>query len=595
MSTQMKTFTLGGLKESLTSRNEISGRLWWNDALVYQVYVRSFADSDADGVGDINGITSRLDYIASLGVDAIWLNPCYPSPQHDHGYDVADYAGIHDEYGDLESFDRLIAGAHKRGLKLLMDLVPNHCSIEHAMFVEALAAEPGSDARGRFWFRNGKPTGTDPHGAPPNNWAAAFGGPAWHRVSPTDPQWYLATFTAYQPDFDHRHPDVMRMFRDSMNFWFDRGVDGFRVDAIVSVGKDPDLPDQPTPPEGTGILQVAWVNPHNNFRPEGNLIWEMFRVIVDDYQTAHPGRELMMVAEAYMNGMPDMVRRYVHDKEFHAAFAFDLLLSAWRKSDIERALRDTLDIIDAGYTPTYALNNHDVRRITTRYALDEANTGLDEGQNMQDAWSARGAGTAELGLRRARAMVTFTMALPGALYLYMGEELGLPEVLDIPDDRREDPIFLITEGERLGRDGCRVPLSWDDDPSTAYGFSTLSDPGGYAPEPWLPQPNWWGSLAMTKQDGDDSSTLELYRAAAAARREYAVTQTMAASVLDFGPGLVAVSRGDLVAVMNISREPIALDLDHPTLSITRPVFSSEPAEMHTPGVIPPDSTVWFTN
>ena len=586
---------IGMVMDSLKPMDQISGRLWWQDALVYQVYVRSYADANADGVGDLDGITSRLDHIASLGVDAIWLNPCYPSPQHDHGYDVADYTGIHSEYGDLDAFDRLLAGAHERGLKLLMDLVPNHCSNEHAMFLEALAAEPGSDTRARFWFRDGQPTDTDPHGAPPNNWAAAFGGSAWHRASPTDPQWYLATFSPYQPDFDHRHPDVMQMFRDSMNFWFDRGVDGFRVDAIVPVGKDPNLPDQPPPPPGTGMLQLAWENPFNNFRPEGNLIWQQFRAIVDDYQASHPGRDLMLVAEAYMNGKPELMRRYVNAGEFHAAFAFDLLLSPWVKSEIETALRDSFDILETGSTPTYALNNHDVQRIVSRYANANADQVKSEGENMLDSWTDSGEGTVEIGLRRARAMVSFVMALPGSLYLYAGEELGLPEVFDIPADRREDPVFLQTDGQRIGRDGCRIPLPWDDDPSTAYGFSTLPDGVDHAPEPWLPQPGWWGSLAMTEQDGDDTSTLELYRAAAIARRDHAVTQTMAASVLDLGPGLIAVSRGDLVAIMNITREPITLDLDHPMLSITQPVFSSEPAEMHTPGVIPPDSTIWFTS
>ncbi|MEM1333933.1 MAG: alpha-amylase family glycosyl hydrolase, partial [Actinomycetota bacterium] len=367
------------------------------------------------------------------------------------------------------------------------------------------------------------------------------------------------------------------------------------VDAIVPVGKDPALPDQPPVPEGTGMLQIAWENPFNNFRPEGNEIWKLFRRIVDDYEASHPGRDLMLVAEAYMNGQPDLVRRYVNDDQFHSAFAFDLLLAPWLRSEIETALRDSFDIMATGATPTFALNNHDVQRIVTRYAQATATQVIGEGENMLDSWGEQGQGTTEVGLRRARAMVSFAMALPGSLYLYAGEELGLPEVLDIPAERRQDPVFLQTGGQRTGRDGCRVPMPWDDDPSTSFGFSTLGGGVEHAPEPWLPQPTWWGSVSMTEQDGDDTSTLELYRAAAAARREFAVSEPLATEILDVTDGVVAIARGDLVAVMNVSSEPIALDLDHPALSITRPVFSSEPAEMHTPGVIPPDSTIWFTS
>lgn len=560
---------------------------------MYQVYVRSFADANGDGVGDLDGIRSRLDHIASLGVDAIWLNPCYPSPQRDHGYDVADYAGIHDEYGDLAAFDALLAAARRRGIRILMDLVPNHCSDQHPMFTEALAASPGDDTRDRFWFRDGRPSGDDPHGAPPNNWMAAFGGSAWTRAGEQDPQWYLGTFSPHQPDLDHRHPEVMAMFRDAMHFWFDRGVEGFRVDAIVPVGKHPDLPDQPPVPEGTGMLQIAWENPYNNFRPEGHDIWKKFRSFVDEYEASHPGRRLVLCAEAYLNGQPDMVRRYVNDQQFHTAFAFDLLLSPWVKTSIEQALRDSFDILEAGSTPTFALNNHDVQRIVTRLSHESATTAEGGAVHLLESWGDIGTGTVDAGLRRARAMIAFVLALPGSTYLYAGEELGLPEVFDIPADRREDPVFVRTDGQRLGRDGCRTPLPWDDDPATSFGFSDLAAAAERAPEPWLPQPSWWGSISMTEQDGDERSTLELYRHAVAARREFVVSQPMASQVVELGDGLVAVARGDLVAVMNVTSQPIALDLEHPLLAITQPVFASEPAEMHTPGVIPPDSTIWF--
>ncbi len=567
---------------------------WWQDAIVYQVYVRSFADANGDGVGDLEGIRNRLDHIASLGVDAIWLNPCYPSPQRDHGYDVADYYGIHGEYGDLATFDELLAEASEHGIKILMDLVPNHCSNDHGWFVEALAAEPGSGARARFYFRDGRPSddGADPHGNPPNNWMAAFGGSAWTRVGDDDAQWYLATFTPYQPDFDHTNADVRTMFADVLTFWFDRGVEGFRVDAISPVGKDPTLPDAPPPPPGTGMLQVTWENPYTVFRPEGHAVWRQFRATIDGYMERHPGRDLMMVAEAYMNGRPDLMAAFVNDEQFHQAFAFDLLLSPWVKSEIERAIRDTLDIISIGSSPTWTLNNHDVQRVVTRLGRSNATDPNTVSNNALEAVSVDV--DVARGMRRARAMITLAMAMPGSLYLYMGEELGLPEVFEIPDDRREDPVFHQTHGERIGRDGCRVPLPWTDDPSTAFGFSDVEDDES-APEPWLPQPSWWGTHAVDELDGDENSILELYRAVIDARQEFATPQGLVAAIVDLGPGVVAVRRGDLVAVTNTTEAPVALDMENDLIEIATPVFASEPAEMHTPGVIPPDSTIWFVS
>ncbi|MGB3735089.1 MAG: alpha-amylase family glycosyl hydrolase [Ilumatobacter sp.] len=567
---------------------------WWQDAVVYQVYVRSFADANGDGVGDLNGIRNRLDHIASLGVDAIWLNPCYPSPQRDHGYDVADYLAIHHEYGDLDTFDALLAEARERGIKILMDLVPNHCSNDHAWFVEALGAEAGSDIRSRFYFRDGRASddGSDPHGNPPNNWMAAFGGSAWNRVAAGDPQWYLGTFTPHQPDFDHTNADVQQMFADVLTFWFDRGVEGFRVDAISPVGKDPALPDAPPPPPGTGLLQVTWENPYTVFRPEGHDVWRRFRATIDDYMDRHPGRDLMMVAEAYMNGRPDLMAAFVNDEQFHQAFAFDLLLSPWVKSEIERAIRDTVDIISIGSSPTWTLSNHDVQRVVTRLGRSDATDPSTVTNNAMET----GSGDVDVvrGTRRARAMITLAMAMPGSLYLYMGEELGLPEVLDIPDDRRQDPVFHQTNGERIGRDGCRVPMPWTDDPSTAFGFSDVGNDES-APEPWLPQPAWWGTHAVDELDGDENSILELYRAATDARREFAVPHGLVAAIVDLGPGVVAVRRGDLVAVTNTTEAPIALDMENDLIEIATPVFASEPTEMHTPGVIPPDSTIWFVS
>jgi alpha-glucosidase len=566
---------------------------WWQDAVVYQVYVRSFADGNGDGVGDLAGIRSRMEYLASLGIDAIWLNPCYPSPQRDHGYDVADYFAIHDEYGDLAAFDALLTSASSHGIKLLMDLVPNHCSNEHAWFQAALDAAPDSAERARFYFRDGTPSedGDDPHGNPPNNWMAAFGGSAWTRVADSDAQWYLGTFTPHQPDFDHTNLDVQAMFADAFEFWFDRGVEGFRVDAIAPVGKHPDLPDQPPIPEGTGMLQVTWENPYTVYRPEGHDVWRRFRTTIDGYMQRHPERDLMMVAEAYMNGRPDLVAAFVNDEQFHQAFAFDLLLSPWAKSSIDRALSDTFDLMSNGSTPTLALNNHDVQRIVTRLGRDNATDPASATANhLEGPW---GEVDVEIGRRRARAMIALAMAMPGALYLYMGEELGLPEVLDIPDDRREDPVFLMTDGARLGRDGCRVPIPWTSDPNTSFGFSACED-GEQPHDPWLPQPDWWGDLAVDQADGSEGSTLELYRSVIAARRDLATPEGMSAELIDLGSGLVAVRRGALIVVLNVTQSPIALDLTDGVLAAAQRVFASEPSETIAAGVIPPDCTVWFT-
>ena len=564
---------------------------WWQDAVVYQVYVRSFADSNADGVGDLAGIRNRLDHLVALGVDAIWLNPCYPSPQRDHGYDVADYFAIHDEYGDLTTFDALLADARDRGIKILMDLVPNHCSSDHAWFRAALAAPAESIERARFYFRDGRPSddGSDSHGNPPNNWMAAFGGSAWTRVEGGD-QWYLGTFTPHQPDFDHTNADVQQMFTDVLEFWFDRGVEGFRVDAISPVGKEPGLPDQPPVPPGTGPLQVTWENPHTVFHASGHDVWRRFRATTESYMERHPGRDLMLVAEAYMNGRPDLMAAFVNDEQFHLAFAFDLLLSPWHQQQIERAVTDTLGIMRIGSSPTWTLSNHDVQRVVTRLGRSSAtdpNTVSNNALEYQNVDVDLATGT-----RRARAMITLVMAMPGTLYLYQGEELGLPEWLDLPDDRREDPVFL--SGDALGRDGCRVPIPWTDDPSTSFGFSARvndESPSG----PWLPQPEWWGQFAVAELDGLDGSILELYREVIDARAEYATPQGLVAAVIELGEGIVAVRRGDLVSVTNVTSAPIALDLDDAHLVIATPVFASEPGEMHTPGVIPPDSTIWFVS
>jgi alpha-glucosidase len=541
---------------------------WWRQAVVYQVYVRSFADADGDGIGDLDGLRARLGHIASLGVDAIWLCPIYPSPQRDHGYDVADYVGVEPAYGDLDAFDRLVADARQLGIRTLLDIVPNHCSDQHPWFQAARRAAPGSDERARFWFRPGRDGG-----APPNNWAAAFGGSVWTAVGGDDPEWYLGTFTPYQPDFDHRHPAVDAMFHDTLRFWFDRGVDGFRVDAVWPVGKDPDLPDCPP-------LRPGEFNPHTRFRPDGHEVWRRWRTVVDDYMADHPDRDLMLVAEAYTPRRPDILAEYTRPDEFHQCFAFDLLLAPWHGDSMRTAVAEAFAIgVAQGNWPTLTLNNHDTQRTVTRYGR-EANT-------VPEAWTGDnqhyppGPVDLAVGTRRARAAAGLLLGMPGAVYLYMGEELGLPEVLDLPDSAREDPVFFRTGGAQIGRDGCRIPMPWTASPDGAHGFS----PDGTSAPPWMPPPDGWGDYAAERQESDPDSVLALYRRLIAARRE--LLGSAGGELLEEHHDLVAVRRGDVVVACNVGRAPVRC------LAAAGLTAVLSTAEDPAGDVVPPDATVWF--
>jgi alpha-glucosidase len=531
----------------------VNEREWWRDAVVYQLYVRSFGDANGDGAGDLQGVIERLDHLGDLGVDAVWLTPCYPSPQHDHGYDVADYFDIEPMYGTLDTFDQLVAAAHGRGIRVLMDVVPNHCSDQHRWFQAALHAAPGSRERSRFWFRDGR---GDTGELPPNNWRAVFGGPAWSRVVEPDGtpgQWYLHTFTPWQPDFNWHDDDVVEHFERVLTFWFDRGVDGFRVDAVTVVGKHPDLPDAPPPGDDVAETDVWAHNPYTVFWPSAHDIWRAWRLLVDEYERTHPGRQLLTVSEAYTARRPDLLLTYAQPDQFHQSFAFDLMLSPWVASMIRESIANVIDLlVPAGASLAWTLNNHDTQRAVTRYGRADATS--------PESWTGNNLVYTDapvdlaLGTRRARAMVLFTAALPGTLYLYQGEELGLPEVLDIPDARREDPIFLRTHGREIGRDGCRVPMPWTASPAHAYGFSSCDV------EPWLPQPDGWGSFAIGPEHDNATSMLHLYRRILEARRRLEPEAPLEWIDLDHDD-LVAFRRGDVIVALNVSAEPIALGAD----------------------------------
>ena len=536
-------------------------RSFWDDAIVYQLYVRSFADSDGDGVGDLAGVIQRLGHIAALGADAIWLNPCYPSPQADHGYDIADYRGINPEYGSLETFDRLVSAAHARGLRILMDLVPNHCSERHPWFTAALAAGPGSPERARFVFRDG-------HGdEPPNNWQSVFGGPAWTRVTESDGtpgQWYLHLFTRQQPDFDWRNPEVLTYFDDVLRFWFDRGVDGFRIDVCHGLVKDAALRDW-DPADG-GYNAYSWN------QPEVHDIFRRWHTLAAGYG---PDRDLLLVGEVWVPDPTDL-DHYLRPDELHQAFSFDLLVQPWQAPALRGAIeRTTARTAVHGAPAAWTLANHDVHRAVTRYGIIRPEPAPPSNDAFAALMRPRGDVDTELGDRRARAALLLVLALPGAVFLYQGEELGLPEVQDLPDQARQDPVFHRTGGREKGRDGCRVPLPWTAEAPT-FGFSTG--------KPWLPQPDWFGRYAADVQEKDNTSTLQLYRRAIRTRRKLRLGEPGPVEWLEStDDAVLAFRHGGLVCVVNTG-----------TADFTPPgewgeiVLGSRETK-----VVPGDSTAWL--
>lgn len=533
---------------------------WWHHAVVYQVYPRSFADGNGDGRGDLWGLIERLDHLEALGVDAVWMSPCYPSPQHDHGYDVSDYFDINPDYGDLAVFDELVAAAARRNIRIMLDVVPNHCSIEHAWFRGAVAAGPGSAERERFYFRDGR--GTD-GGQPPNNWVSVFGGPAWSRITEPDGtpgQWYLHVFDSSQPDFNWENEDVADHFDRMLTFWFDRGVEGFRVDAVTVVGKTPGLPDTDEPPPGIRATEMAVLNRHFIMKPRAHDYWRRWRRLIDRYETEHEGRRLVTISEAYTPRRPDILARFVRPDQFHQSFAFDLMLAPWIPSVTRSVVGETIAALDqVGARLSWTLNNHDTQRAVTRYGrADAADTASWTGNNLVYTDTAV---DLALGARRARAMVGFAAALPGALYIYQGEELGLPEWLDLPDESRQDPIHRRTGGTERGRDGCRVPLPWSSDPATNFGFSRVQSTGHRAPAPWLPQPSWWGQYAADAQHARADSMLAMYRRLMACRRQLDHGAPLTWVLHDhpqLGDAVAAFRRGNTLVVMNMADHGVTL-------------------------------------
>ncbi|WP_194917790.1 glycoside hydrolase family 13 protein [Catenulispora rubra] len=542
---------------------------WWRDAVIYQVYIRSFADGNGDGVGDVAGLRSRLPYLAALGVDALWLNPWYASPQVDAGYDVSDYRRLDPLFGDLDDAKALIQEAHAHGLRLILDIVPNHTSDQHAWFQSALAAGPGSEARARYHFRPGR--GAD-GSEPPTDWPSIFGGPAWTRTVDADGKpgdWYLHLFAPEQPDLNWTNQQVRREFEDILRFWLDLGVDGFRIDVAHGLTKDPAFPDLASREAG-GMLDAA-TEDHPYFdRDETLAIYEDWRRVADSYEG-----ERVFVAEAWVADA-SRVARYLTSTRLHTAFNFGLLSCPWEASALRTEIDATLDVLAAvGAPPTWVLSNHDVIRHATRYG--RAHTSLADARHLYGTPVDHA-----LGERRARAAVQLINALPGGTYVYQGEELGLPEVEDLPPSVWQDPNRRYKDHDGPVRDGCRVPLPWSGD-APPFGFS----PDG-ATAPWLPQPAEWKNRTAAAEEQEPDSTLSRYRALLRTRRDWLNRGLGASTALEWLPnapdGVLAFRRGEVICYANLSAAPVELPAGH------RVLIASEPVEGT---VLPVDAAAWL--
>lgn len=547
---------MGGIEVSaaLLGREPEHTLAWWRDAVVYQVYVRSFGDANGDGIGDLAGVRERLPYLAALGVDALWFNPWYPSPLADAGYDITDYRSIDPVIGTLWEAERLIAEAGELGMRTIVDIVPNHVSSEHPWFRDALASPPGSAARERFWFRPGAGAMGE---LPPNGWQSIFGGSAWSRAG--DGEWYLHLFAPEQPDLNWEHPDVWAEHEGILRFWFERGVAGVRIDSAALLVKDPRLSEERPDAEPGDHPFVD--------RDQLHEIYRRWRAIADGCEEPR-----ILIGEVWL---PDADRfaRYLRPDELHTAFNFDFLACPWEPGRMRASIQSTLSAhapVDA--PATWVLSNHDVTRPVTRYG--RADTSF--------AFESKRVGTPtdlNRGRRRARAAALLAMALPGSMYIYQGEELGLPEVEDIPPDRRQDPMWLRSGGVDPGRDGCRVPLPWSGD-KPPYGFS----PNEQA-ELWLEQPTDWALLSVAAQSADPGSMLSLYRTGLHVRREAPWGSDPELRWLPYGEQVIAFARGDRFAcIVNFGREPVELPRDAMPLVASSELGGSS---------LPQDTTVWL--
>jgi alpha-glucosidase len=531
-------------------------RPWWRDAVIYQVYVRSFADANGDGEGDLRGVRERLPYLAELGVDAIWLNPFYRSPMADGGYDVADPCDVDPMFGELADADALIAAAHEVGIRVIVDIVPNHSSDQHPWFQAALAGDEAM--RERYHFKPGKGENGE---LPPNNWPATFGGPAWHRTTNADGtpgDWYLHLFAPEQPDLNWEHPAVHAEYLRILRFWLDRGVDGFRIDVAHGMVKVPGLPD--VPPEAARDTHGYYQLPYYD-QDTVHDIHREWRALVNTYDG-----DRILCGEAWAPSL-ERLALYTRPDELHQAFNFHYLMTPWDGLKLRQVIDASLTTAGSA-TATWVLANHDVTRVASRY------------------------GEGEQGLRRARAGALLTLALPGVAYVYQGDELGLPEVTDLPEESLQDPIWENSQHTQRGRDGCRVPIPW----------SGAEPPFGFSPEgaqaSWLPVPERFKRLSVEAQTDDPDSTLTLYRELLRLRRALPQFGDGTLTWLPSEPGTLIFSRGDgkVGVAVNTTDAPVRLPegLEPLLTSVPDAVTRPDAAEGEDAGLLlAPDSAIWW--
>lgn len=539
---------------------------WWRQAVVYQIYPRSFADENGDGIGDLKGIISRIPYLKKLGVDAVWLSPFYPSALADGGYDVADYRDVDPRIGTLTEFDEMVNELHRNEIRIFVDIVPNHSSDLHPWFQAALKAAPGSTERERYIFRDGK----GEHGEiRPSELVSHFGPTGWTRITEPDGkpgQWYMHLFAKEQPDFNWDNPEVREDFLKTLRFWSDRGVDGYRVDvahALTKNLKDGHLPERMS-------LDLAAMKDDGTDdlfdRDEVHEIYAEWRKVFNQYD---PPR--VAVAEAWVHA--NRRAAYASEKGLGQAFSFDLLGAPWRAKKFKEIIDYNLKSAKSyGSSTTWVFSNHDVIRHATRFGLPNG-TNLTEWFLSPDRESKI---NFKQGLERARAATMLILALPGSTYLYQGEELGLHEPLNIPSEQMQDPQWFRNPGKALSRDGCRVPMPWSAS-GTSFGFG----PGGSH----LPQPSWFADVAVDKQDGVEGSTLELYRQALSLRRKLQTVEELRWVNHIFNNKVVHFVRPNgWQSITNFGEKLVKL----PAGNV---VLTSQPL---VDGKIGPNTTVWLT-
>ena len=541
---------------------------WWRSSVIYQVYPRSFRDLDGDGVGDLAGITAELGQLAELDIDAIWLSPFYPSPQLDGGYDVSDYCDVDPSFGTLADFDALVSAADALSIRVIIDLVPNHCSQEHVLFRQALAAGPGAPERDLFVFRDGRGASGQ---LPPNNWQSHFGGPAWTRVTESDGQpgqCYLHLFDSSQPDFNWDNELVRQEFERVLCFWLDRGVAGFRVDVAHALIKAEGLPDWDGRADGGSIPGYPFTDAPMFGQPQIHDIYRRWREVLAEYDG-----ERILCAEASVDPL-DRLADWVRPDQMHQTFNFSYLAAPWDAAELRRIITSSLEAFDAvGAPTTWVLSNHDVVRHPTRLALTADSPRPGDGRGPEDEQPDH-----VLGTRRARAASLLMLGLPGGVYLYQGEELGLPDHTTLPHDVRQDPTYHRTGGSRLGRDGCRVPLPWTST-GASLGYSATG-------EAWLPQPPGWAELSREAQRHDPASTLSLYRSALALRREHGLGSGSLAWAEDLtGPDCLGLVNNGVLVLLNTGSAPVELP-DLPVL-----LRSGSPAS--APHILDPEECAWL--